>query len=242
MNLITGRYGLILLSLLLVSISCESPNLNQSTLNLGTLQGTFPLPENQNCSVFKAYQRGEDTPFFEVSIDEDQIEENQYSFAHQLPEGEYPLKGILSCISEEEPTEHMSFYENVAIESAQETATQFRFFFDFETGTETSDVAFCADLMLQSLSPALKACVGEEIQTEYNLQWLRQDCGEVFLQLVINMNTYNGDPVTFPSENIHLENYVPEETGTYEIVILFASTDKEPMELYRSFLDIIECD
>ena len=98
---------------------------------------------------------------------------------------------------------------------------------------------FCADLALRSLSPAFEACPGEQIQGTYDVSWLREDCGEVFLQLEVNSEIYSGTGFTFPQEEGSLEGYAPNELGSYDLTIALSSPEGGSIELYQSDLDVV---
>ena len=216
------------------SISNQNIPSSSSPLNLGTLQGELRLPPNQECFSFTAYQVGQEEPLFEIDVEQARVRDHRYSFLQTLPEGDYQVKGTLSCVSPDEgPVEHDSLYDDVSITAEEVSPVQFRFFFDVESDLSQVDLKFCADLALRSLSPAFEACPGEQIQSKYDVSWLREDCGEVFLQLGVNGELFEGENFAFPAENAFVEGYAPEELGSHDLLIalLYSITN---IEDYRS--------
>jgi hypothetical protein len=213
----------------------------QRALNLGTVQGELRLPQDQECSLFTAFRVGEEEPLFQVDVEQARVRNHQYSFLHTLPEGEYQVRGILSCDTEEGPVEYESLHDDVVIEAGQTTQVQFRFFFDVESDLNRVDLKFCADLALRSLSPAFEACPGEAIQGQYDLDWLREDCGEVGLQLHVGEEQYEGDYFSFPTADASVEGLAPQEVGSYPLTIALSSPEGGHIELYNSLLEVVEC-
>lgn len=224
------------------NVSSPSLTSSQESLNLGTVQGELRLPQDQECSLFTAYQVDQEDALFSININQARVRDYRYSFLHTLPEGNYQVKGVLTCDSEEGPLEYDSLYDDVVIETSQTTTVQFRFFFDIESDLNQIDLKFCADLALRSLSPAFEACPGEHIQGQYDLEWLREDCGEVALNLLVEDHQYEGNLFTFPATEASVEGYAPNEEGEYQLTIALSSPEGGAIELYQAPLNVISCE
>ena len=224
--------------------SAKTAHANALNLSdLGTLQGKLRLPQDQECSVFTAYQMDgeEERELFEINVEQAQVRNNSYSFLQDLPQGNYQMKGRLSCTSTEGEIEHESLHDEVSIVVNQVAPVQFRFFFDVENDLSQVDLKFCADLALRSLSPAVEACPGEHIMGQYAIDWLREDCGEIFLQLTVDEATFESQSVTFPSNSLNVSGFAPERLGAYELMIAISAPSGGQVELHHSMLEVVAC-
>jgi hypothetical protein len=214
---------------------------SESNLNLGTLQGELRLPQDQECFSFTAYQVGQEGPLFSVDVEQARVRNNQYSFLHSLPEGEYQVRGTLSCISEDGPVEYDSLYDDVVINSDQISEVQLRFFFDVESDLNQVDLKFCADLMLQHLQPAVSVCVGEEVIAEHQVDWHLEDCGSVELVMALHQEEGISASFAFPQDRVETRLFAPNQLGQTELIFSVQSSLGDRIELSREPMEIIDC-
>lgn len=227
------------------SISNSPPSESEAQTprpQLAQIQGALRLPQGQHCSTFRALDANSSELVFEIDIDQAQVRNYQYSFLYALEPGEYELKGQLACDENEYDSLNARFHLN---EGAVERV-DFRFFFDVESDLNQVDLLFCAELLLSHLSPYSEACPNEEVQVEYDIEWLREDCGEVFLAAYFENDEgdelpESSEPFEFPQETVQLSLNSPETTGSFDLKLFLHSQRGDRIELSDFPFEVIAC-
>ena len=134
--------------------------------SLGTLQAQLKLPQNEDCFLFIAESLDVRDHIFEIDVSLSRTRNNQFTFLHYLPEGEYALRGKLVC----ETQEYYSLPARFEIQAEHASDIDFRFFFDVEEELGNIDLKFCAEVALEQLNPYPTVCTQELIHTQYSLQ------------------------------------------------------------------------
>lgn len=219
-------------------IAPPSPSPESSSRpQLAQIQGALRLPQGQECFLFQAVDAESDELYFEIEIEQARIRNHQYSFLHELEPGEHNLKGILLC----EEDEYQSLNARFHLEADEIESVDFRFFFDVESDLAQVDLLFCAELFLSQLSPFPEACPDEEIQVTYDLEWLRDDCGEIFFAGQFNDHDPSSTPFSFPQEQIYLTLQAPSNEGFFDLSFFLHTQRGDRLELSVFPLEVIAC-
>jgi hypothetical protein len=222
------------------SPSPQSHNTASSTLT--QIQAALRLPEGQECSVFRALHAESHDLVFEIEIDQARVRNHQYSFLYALESGEYDLKGQLECENDEYDSLNARFH----LDEGQVERVDFRFFFDVDSDLNQIDLLFCAELFLSHLSPFSDACPNENVQIQYEIDWFREDCGEVFLgaQFVNELGDVfpeSSAPFAFPQETVDLIMNAPDQTGSFDLSFFLHSQRGDRIELSSFPFDVVSC-
>jgi hypothetical protein len=219
------------------------PALSESTVEapqLGTLQGELRLPEGQQCDRFRALDDLTDEELFQVDVERAQVRDHRYSFLQQLPPGEYALRGVLDCDGEVDS--HQSLVARFSVTPEEMTQAQFRFFFDVDSDLANVDLLFCAELALEHLNPWREACVGDEISSRFSVNWLREDCRDVNLQMRLGEASNIGPAFSVPDQTATASIIAPDQEGELPLIISLTSPEGGEILLHEDSLHVQRCE
>jgi hypothetical protein len=209
-----------------------------SEFELGVIRGALTLTKDPICQRFVAESLDAGDEVFAIDIEQAQVRNHQYSFLHHLDPDAYETRGRLECDQE-------TFYSLPArfvVNQNEETQVQYRFFFDVEENLNQVDLLFCAELLLAQVAPIDEACIEEPIQLKYDLDWLREDCGSVYLHLQIGSNEEVSPAFAFPDESTYGVIEAPRLPGVYTLKVGLTSQRDDLIPLAEFIYDVDLCD
>ena len=208
-----------------------------SELELGVIRGALTLPSDQECHRFVAESLDSEEEVFSVNIEQARVRNHQYSFLHHLDPNAYETRGRLEC-------EEETFYSLPArfvVNQDEETQVQYRFFFDVEEDLNQVDLLFCAELLLAQVAPIEEACIEEPIQLRYDVNWLREDCSNVYLNLQIGNEEEVSPAFAFPDESATGMIEAPALPGIYTLKVGLTSQRNDLIPLAELIYDVDLC-
>jgi hypothetical protein len=118
---------------------------------------------------------------------------------------------------------------------------QFRFFFADEDELTGVNLDFCAELLLEQLTPARTACPGQQIESLFSVEWLRDDCRDVFLVMNAGDEVGIGPSFAIPDEEAHGQVLAPNAIGVHPLRIFLSSPEGGEIDLFDHEIEVVEC-
>ena len=125
----------------------------------------------------------------------------------------------------------------------QASQVSFDFIFNRRNALDTVNLQLCAEFMLSALSHGAQACVGDQIEASYDVQWIAAPelCQDLELQMTLNQDLMASQPLAHGVDVVSISMSADQLTQAGLLEINLSDIEGNLVSLYQQTLDVVSC-